>query len=819
MPGTFAFHMQAQAQLSFTLSLLPPNGAGTASRIGDALRDVEGLASYRFDAKRMALTIFAPEPDEVLPLAVLALRKAGVQVATVAAHYPVVGMTCASCASSAQAALRNQTGVVQANVNYANGMAQLEYVPGVVEAGALQATLQRIGYGLIIDEGEDATEQLAALHHRHAMALRQRMVVALALTVPVVVLGMWGMHLPYANALMLLLSAPVVFGAGGEFFVRAWQQARHRTANMDTLVALSTGVAWGFSAFTTFWPGFWLAQGLPAAVYFEAAAVVVAFVLLGRVMEDGAKRNTTAALQKLMGLQPKTVWLIGEDGNSTETPLAHIRVGQVLLVKPGERLALDGTVVSGESFVNESMLSGEPVAVWKGAGQQVFAGTINQKGSLRYRVEQVRGHTVLAHIIKAVQEAQGSKAPVQHLVDKVAGVFVPVVLGIALLSLAAWVVFGGQSGLVHGLLAFVTVLVIACPCALGLATPTALMVGMGRGAENGILIKDAQSLERAYHTTAIVLDKTGTLTVGKPVVEGLAWAPGVQGTSLAGVLLGLEAASEHPLAGAVVAHMQGLGAVPVRVSGFNSITAQGVEGTVEGVRYRVGALGFVQAGNANKLPHALQKKGEAWLAAAHTVVWFGDELQVLAAIALADEVKVEAPRAVARLQALGITTYMLTGDNAQTAHAVAKQVGIAHVEAGLLPAAKAAFVRALQAKGQVVAMVGDGINDSEALAVADVSIAMGHGAAIALDVAQMTLITSDLGRIATALALSRKTVQAIRQNLFWAFAYNVVGIPVAAGLLFPFTGFLLNPMLAGAAMALSSVSVVANSLRLKWAKV
>ncbi|MDQ2753351.1 MAG: copper-translocating P-type ATPase, partial [Bacteroidota bacterium] len=507
------------------------------------------------------------------------------------------------------------------------------------------------------------------------------------------------------------------------------------------------------------------------------------------------------------------VMVIHESGHQMEMPIASVKVGNILLVKPGEKIAVDGSVTTGNSFVDESMISGEPIPAEKKQGDKVFAGTINQKGSFQFTADKVGGDTVLAQIIKMVQEAQGSKAPVQKLVDKIAGIFVPVVISIAILSLIAWVILGGENGFTQGLLAMVTVLVIACPCALGLATPTAIMAGIGKGAENGILIKDAESLELAKKMNAIILDKTGTITEGKPAVTDILWLNNDKSSLPA--LASLEKASEHPLADAVVKHIGNFQNLPVHQ--FQSITGFGAKAQVVDKMYFVGNASLLKTNHISIAP-ALEEAATKWLSEAKTVIYFGNEKQALAVIAIADKIKDTSIEAVKELKSAGIEVYMLTGDNEATAKAIAAETGIVHYKAEVLPADKAAFVKELQQQGKVVGMVGDGINDSNALAQADVSIAMGKGSDIAMDVAKMTIISSDLSKIPQAIKLSRYTVAAIRQNLFWAFIYNVIGIPIAAGILYPVNGFLLNPMIAGAAMALSSVSVVGNSLRLKTKK-
>nr|WP_298936384.1 copper-translocating P-type ATPase [uncultured Dyadobacter sp.] len=623
---------------------------------------------------------------------------------------------------------------------------------------------------------------------------------------------------PYGNWIMMALSAPVVFYLGRGFFINALKQAKYGKANMDTLVALSTGIAFVFSAFNTIYPEFWHNRGLHAHVYYEAAAVVIAFISLGKLLEEKAKSNTSSAIKKLIGLQPKTVRAI-VNGVEQEIPIAAVKADDILLVRPGEKIPVDGVLTDGSSFVDESMISGEPVPVEKSQGEQVFAGTINQKGSFQFKAQKVGGDTILAQIIRMVQEAQGSKAPVQKLVDKIAGIFVPVVIGIAALTFLTWMLVGSENAFTHALLTSVTVLVIACPCALGLATPTAIMVGIGKGAENNILIKDAESLELGHKVNAVILDKTGTITEGKPVVTDISWIVNNEDQRLyKQILRTMEAQSEHPLAEAVVTSFKEESALAVRLDKFESITGLGVSSFYEGNQYFIGNRKLMEL-NTISINNGLSLEAQGWQQQAKTVIFFANSRQVLAIIAIADKIKLTSRQAIQTLQSRGIQVYMLTGDNKETAAAVAEQVGLKHYQADVMPSQKADFVKQLQAEGKIVAMVGDGINDSHALAQADVSIAMGKGSDIAMDVAKMTLITSDLNMVPKALKLSAKTVKTIKQNLFWAFIYNLIGIPLAAGLLYPFNGFLLDPMIAGAAMALSSVSVVSNSLRLKTAKI
>ncbi|MFA5556204.1 MAG: heavy metal translocating P-type ATPase [Flavobacteriaceae bacterium] len=730
--------------------------------------------------------------------------------------FPVLNMSCASCANSAQTVVRAQEGVVSAEVNYGTGNLTVEYLPNIIDTIQIQKAVQSAGYDLFIEEENKQQETLEALHKKEYQKLKTKTVWAIMLSLPVFVYGMFFMNAPYANEIMWLFATPVVLWFGRDFFINALKQAKHSSANMDTLVALSTGIAYLFSVFNMLFPEFWHQRGLHAHVYFEASAIIIAFILLGRLLEEKAKGNTSSAIKKLMGLQPKTVIIVDADGTEKETFIEQVNVGNVILVKPGEKIAVDGKVVLGSSYVDESMLSGEPVPVLKEENSNVFAGTINQKGSFRFKAVKVGKETMLAQIIKTVQDAQGSKAPVQKLVDKIAGIFVPVVIGIALLSFVLWIVFGGENSIVQGLLAAITVLVIACPCALGLATPTAIMVGVGKGAEKGILIKDAQSLELAKNVDVIILDKTGTITQGKPQVTDVKWLS--DNDNKKEILVSIEKQSEHPLATAVVSYFsKDATHKKIEISNFSSITGKGAQAVYGNESYFVGNKKLLAENNII-IADALQQQADKWSKESKTVIWFSNSKQALAVLAISDKIKETSIEAIKQMQQMGIDLYMLTGDNQATAQAIAQQTGIENYKAEMLPQHKANFVKELQKQGKIVAMVGDGINDSTALATADVSIAMGKGSDIAMDVAKVTIISSDLTKIPQAIKLSKQTVTTIKQNLFWAFIYNLIGIPIAAGVLYPINGFLLDPMIAGAAMALSSVSVVTNSLRLKWKK-
>ena len=779
--------------------------------VNKGLQTVTEISQLKVALNNKQAIIETDKPEIAIPNAVKTIRDLGYDVATTTQTIPVLQMTCASCAVSVESIIKFLPGVVNASVNYASAEVKVEYIPSLVTLNQMREAVQNIGYDLFLNQDNAQQETLEDIHQRKQKQLKAKTIGAIILSIPLVVIGMFFMEIPYANYIMWVLATPVVLFYGKDFYINAWKQLKHRSANMDTLVALSTGVAYVFSVFNTLFPYYWHTKGLHAHVYFEAAAVVIAFILLGKLLEENAKGNTSSAIKKLIGLQPKTVNIVDANGNQMELPIEQVEVGMTILVKPGEKVAVDGMVTEGSSFVDESMLSGEPVPVRKETNDKVFSGTINQKGSFQFRAEKVGADTMLSHIIKMVQEAQGSKAPVQKLVDKIASIFVPIVIGIAILALILWMILGGENGFTQGLLALVTVLVIACPCALGLATPTAIMVGVGKGAEEGILIKDAESLELSKKINAIILDKTGTITQGKPTVTNVIWT---EETEIAKqILVAIERQSEHPLAEAVVNHFKE--EILVTIHHMESITGKGVKAHYNGVYYFVGNKKLLVE-NGISISEKLEQEASQWLAAAKTVIWFANDKNTLAVLAIADEIKVTSKAAIEAFQDMNIEVYMLTGDNANTAKAVAEQVGITHYKGEVLPKDKADFVKELQAKGKIVAMVGDGINDSTALAQANVSIAMGKGSDIAIDVAKMTIISSDLSKIPLAIKISTKTVNTIKQNLFWAFIYNIIGIPIAAGILYPINGFLLNPMIAGAAMALSSVSVVANSLRLKY---
>ncbi|MDE5677218.1 cation-translocating P-type ATPase [Phocaeicola sp.] len=728
--------------------------------------------------------------------------------------YPVTGMHCAACAANVEKIVNRQEGVEEASVNLAAAVLTVVYDPMAVSPQQLKEAVMKIGFDLIIDEDNSVEEQKGA-EQSYYKQLKWKTAVAWLFALSVAVLGMFLMHLPGVNVWMLLFSLPVIFYSGRSFYVNAWKQLLQRTSNMDTLVALSTSIAFLFSLFNTLYPEFWYNRGLKPHVYYEAATVIIAFVLVGKLMEEKAKGRTSTAIRKLMGLQPRTARVV-KDGREEDVLISNLRVGNRVSVRPGEQIPVDGVITQGNTFIDESMISGEPIPVEKKTGDKVLAGTINQNGAFQLTASRVGRDTVLAQIIRMVQEAQGSKAPVQRIVDKVTAVFVPVVLSVSVLTFLVWMIVGGMDYFSYAMLSAVSVLVIACPCALGLATPTALMVGIGKGAEVHILIKDAVALEQMRKVDTVVLDKTGTVTEGHPVVTGWLHDAGWREEYKA-ILYAAELKSEHPLARAIVEVLKQEGETPAEIDSFESRTGRGIVVTCGGITYWAGSYRLLKDFGAG-VSDVLKGMVEEYEKSGRSLVYFGEGDVLLSVIAVSDKIKETSVRAVEQLKESGKCIVLLTGDGHLTAQNVAGEIHADRFISDALPADKENVIKELQAEGRVVAMVGDGINDSQALARADVSVAMGKGTDIAMDVAMVTLMTSDLLLLPKAFRLSSHTVQLIRQNLFWAFVYNMVGIPVAAGILFPFYGILLNPMIASAAMACSSVSVVLNSLSLNWRK-
>ena len=724
---------------------------------------------------------------------------------------PVLEMSCAVCANNVENTVKGLPGVEEASVNFAANTLSVKYHPSLITPQKMREAVQEAGYDLVV-EVEDPTAVQEEMAREHYRKLRRNTIGAWGLSIPLALLGMVFMHTPGGNWIMMALALVIMIVFGRSFYVNGVRHALHGSANMDTLVALSTSIAFLFSFFNTVYPQFWYEKGLEPHVYYEASGVIIAFVLLGKLLEERAKNSTSSAIKSLMGLQPKTARRV-RDGQEEEVSISFLRVGDLVSVRPGEKIPVDGTVSQGSSSVDESMLSGEPIPVVKSQGDRVLAGTINQKGAFLMEATGVGSATVLSQIVQMVQAAQGSKAPVQRIVDKISGIFVPIVVGLAILTFIVWLVVGGSGYFSYALLSAVSVLVIACPCALGLATPTALMVGMGKGAEHHILIKDAFALENLCKVDTVVLDKTGTLTEGVPEVTDSFWISEASRDML-DILYTAEMKSEHPLASAILSWLKGTEAAEIDADSFESVTGRGIQMQVHGVTYWVGSKGFLETFKAMVPPEA-GREIIRWEEDGKSIVYYGWESELLAVMAISDRLK---PTSGEALKEMGIEVHLLTGDGKRTAETVAAMLDIRHYKADVLPSDKEEYIRSLQAAGRKVAMVGDGINDSQALARADVSIAMGKGTDIAMDVAMVTLITSDLMLLPDAIRLSKRTVRSIHQNLFWAFIYNLIGIPLAAGVLFPVNGLLLNPMLASAAMAFSSVSVVLNSLRLKWSK-
>lgn len=750
---------------------------------------------------------------------------------------PVTGMTCAACARRIERVLTRTPGVQSANVNFATNTATAYFEPSAADRDVLIHAIEDAGYGVVLPSAtETASDSLAAApadalaeaQAEEVKQIQQRFIVAAVLSLPVLVIAMSHGAIPAlnfsgVNYLQLALTTPVVLFSGLPFYKGAWTALRHKTADMNTLIALGTGAAFLYSTAATVFPAFFTGgvnhtgmAGMAAnpPVYFEAAGVIIALVLLGRLLEARAKGQTGEAIRRLLQLQPKTARVIRNE-QEVDVPLSDVLVGDLVRVRPGEKIAVDGVVAEGSSAVDEAMLTGESMPIDKKPGDTVFGATLNKSGSLLYRATKIGKDTALAQIVRLVQEAQGSKAPIARLADTISGVFTPVVLGIAVLTFIAWYVFGAaETRLSMALMNFVSVLIIACPCALGLATPTAILVGTGKGAENGVLVKGGAALERAQALTTIVLDKTGTVTQGKPSLTDVVPFGDLSETELLRLIAAAERGSEHPLAEAITQGAKERGISVINATDFAAIAGQGITATVEGKNVLFGNERMMREHSiavsdvTRETSVRLATEGKTPMFAAVSGAFAG-------IIAVADTVKPEAKSAIAALKAQGLEVVLLTGDNQRTADAVARVVGIERVLAEVMPDAKAAEIARLQSEGRIVGMVGDGINDAPALAKADVGIAIGTGTDVAIEASDITLLRGDLRGVVTAIALSKATLRTVKQNLFWAFVYNVVGIPLAAGVLYPFTGWLLSPIIASLAMSLSSVSVVSNSLRLR----
>jgi Cu+-exporting ATPase len=761
---------------------------------------------------------------------------------------PVSGMTCAGCSSRVQQTLEKTPGVSAANVNLMTGSATIEFDPSATTPERLVEAIRETGYGaelpshmhspeaVLGQQDEARNEEMRDLTRKVSVSivaavLTMLISMPLADTVPGATADpLMRLLMPLSSALrrvapwidrvsadswrylLLGLTLPVVGWAGRHFYTRAWTAARHRIADMNTLIALGTGAAFLFSLAVTLADDWLLARGIVPQVYYEAVVWIIALVLLGNLLEARAKARTWGALRRLVSLRPATARVI-RHGVEESIPLNAVRVGDEIVVRPGEAIAADGVVLEGSSHVDESMLTGEPAPVRKAVGDSVVGATLNRNGALHFRVTRVGEDTVLSQIIRLVRQAQGSKPPIQRLADRISAVFVPVVILVAVATVTVWTILGPEPSYLHGLVAGVTVLIIACPCAMGLAVPTAVMVATGRGAELGVLIRGGEALEQTGDIDVVVLDKTGTITEGRPVVRSieLTSPAGPDERRVIQVAASVERLSEHPLGEAIVLEAERRGVRLIPVTDFESHTGQGVAGLVEGHRVAVGNLSFMREQGADSIPVAGSQLAEE----GRTLVYVAVDRRVAAWISIADPVKPSSAEAVRRLRRLGLEVVMLSGDNPRTAGAVAREVGVDRVIAEVQPAGKLEEIRRLQDQGKSVAMVGDGLNDAPALAQADIGIAMGAGTNVAVEAATITLMRNDLLGVADGIGLSRRTMRIIRQNLFWAFVYNVIGIPIAAGILYPRFGLLLSPALAAAAMAASSVSVVSNSLRLR----
>ena len=739
---------------------------------------------------------------------------------TATARIPVTGMTCAACQSRVQRALQKQPGVTDANVNLMMGNATVTYDPTATAPKAFVEAIRATGYGSELPptdrnafEEQTARDAATAAEFRE---LRNKAIGSGIIGAVAMSLMPWTPHYSWMSWMLLVVTAAVMVTAGRHFYVRAWKSFRHHAADMNTLVALGTGAAFVYSVIATATPGFFTGRGVAADVYYEAVILIIAFILTGNSFEARAKRNTAQALRALVQLQPKTARVV-RDGVERDLPIQQVIAGDLLVVRPGERLPVDGTVLDGESAVDESMLTGESLPVGKKTGDRVIGATINRTGAFRYTATTLGEDSMLAQIVRLMRDAQGSRAPIQALADRISAVFVPIVISIAIATFAVWAIVATDAPLVRGFAAAVTVLIIACPCAMGLAVPTAVMVATGKGAELGVLIKGGEALQRSGDVTTVVLDKTGTVTEGRPTVTDLLVANGHDADETLRLVASLEGRSEHPVADAIVQHARARGLQTGTVEGFDSVTGRGVVGVVDGAALVVG--------NAQLMAdHAIDTTALAADAArladaGRTPMYIARDGVFAGVLAVADPIRASSREAIVRLRELGLEVVMLTGDTRRTAEAIAREAGVERVVAGVLPEGKVAEIKRLQAAGAVVAMVGDGINDAPALAQADVGMAIGGGTDIAAEAADVVLMRGDLRAAAHAIILSRRTMRTMKENLFWAFIYNVVGIPVAAGVLYPAFGLLLSPVLASVAMAFSSVSVVTNSLRLRGARI
>jgi Cu+-exporting ATPase len=727
------------------------------------------------------------------------------------------GMTCAACVNRIEKGLRKIEGVSEAQVNLATERATVLYYPEKVGKSEFRKTVEDLGYEVRGFEEEASADREAEARTREIGLQKRKFVISAFLSAAIFFGSMpewfpWWPKILQNHLTLFLLTTPVQFWAGWQFYRGFWLALKHRTSDMNTLIAVGTSSAYIYSAVITFFPHLFRARGLNLGVYYDTSAMIITLILLGKLLEAVAKGQTSLAIKRLMGLQAKTARVL-RNGQEMDIPVDQVRKGDGVIVRPGEKIAVDGVLREGTSAVDESMLTGESIPVEKHPGDSVMGGTINKTGSFQFEATKVGKETALAQVIRLVEEAQGSKAPIQRLADRVASVFVPTVISIALVTFAVWMIFGPTPAFTLALLNFVAVLIIACPCALGLATPTAIMVGTGRGAENGILIKGGESLETIHRVNTILFDKTGTLTQGRPAVTDLIAGNGFEQAEVLQWAASAEKGSEHPLGEAIVRAAEEKGLGTKTVEGFEAIPGQGIRARIHGETFLLGNLKLMEDNGVDL--DGLRVEMERLANEGKTPMVVARNHSAAGIVAVADTLKPNSREAVEALQRMGLEVIMITGDNERTGKAVAAQMGIKRVFAEVLPWEKSRQVKKLQEEGKVVAMVGDGINDAPALAQADVGIAIGTGTDVAMESSDITLITGDLRAVVTAIQLSKRTIRTIRQNLFWAFFYNILGIPIAAGILYPFWGILLNPMIASAAMAMSSVSVVSNSLRLR----
>jgi Cu+-exporting ATPase len=806
---------------------LPVTGMSCAScvaRIEKGLSAMSGIVDARVNfATEKATITFDPSRVQMGDF-VATIRDLGYEAGIEKVTLPIHGMSCASCVKKVEDALNGLEGVIRASVNFATEQATVQYIPRTVSGEDFRKAVKDAGYEVLEAERvekEDIVDRERVAREAEYKKLKRKFITGLILVIPIFLLGHWK-ALALSNLfdlsrevnfyLQLMFQTPIQFWVGWQFYVGAWKTAKHKSADMNTLIAVGTSAAYLYSVLATFFPWLFAAKGLMAEVYFDTAGAIIVLILLGRLLEARAKGQTSEAIKKLIGLQAKTARVV-RDGQEADIPVEDVKIGDLVVVRPGDKIPVDGVIRDGYSAIDESMVTGESIPMEKKAGDEVIGATINKTGTFRFKATKVGKDTMLAQIIKMVEEAQGSKPPIARMVDIIASYFVPIVIGIAVITFIVWYFFGPAPALTYAMLNFVAVLIIACPCALGLATPTSIMVGTGKGAESGVLIRGGEALETAHRLTAIVMDKTGTLTKGEPSVTDIVESDGYEREDILRYAASAEKGSEHPLGEAIVNEAKEKNIPLIKPENFNAIAGHGIEATIDG---RSLVMGNVKLMKDRRIPlDGLEKKAEELSSQGKTPMFVAIDGNSAGIIAVADTLKENSKDAVDTLHGMGIEVAMITGDNRRTAEAIARQIGIDRVLSEVLPEVKADEVKKLQAEGQKVAMVGDGINDAPALAQADVGIAIGTGTDVAMESADITLISGDLRGVVTAIALSRATIRNIKQNLFWAFAYNTILIPVAAGVLFPFFGILLNPIFAAAAMGLSSVTVVSNALRLR----